>query len=120
MVLNQHVRMAWEMLWVSVPVCVAMFMTLPETSADNILLKRARRLRKLTGRTDIFSQSEIDQKNMTAQEITLNALIKPWEINILDPAVVCIPFINMESLLTSESYSQPCTLPWFTASSTLS
>lgn len=82
--------MAWEMLWVAAPVCIAMFFTLPETSADNILLRRARRLRKLTGRTDIMSQSEIDQAHMTAKEITFNALIKPWEINILDPAVVCV------------------------------
>jgi MFS transporter, DHA1 family, multidrug resistance protein len=80
--------MAWEMLWVSAPVCIAMFISLPETSADNILLRRARRLRKLTGRTDLFSQSEIDQSNMTTKQITFNALIKPWEINILDPAVV--------------------------------
>jgi DHA1 family multidrug resistance protein-like MFS transporter len=84
--------MAWEMLWLSGPVCIAMLLTLPETSADNILLRRARRLRKLTGRNNILSQSEVDQTHMTAKQITLNALIKPWEINILDPAVVCHPF----------------------------
>jgi DHA1 family multidrug resistance protein-like MFS transporter len=82
--------MAWEMLWLAGPVCIAMVLTLPETSADNILLRRAQRLRKLTGRTDMFSQSEIDQANMTARQIAIDALIKPWEINALDPAVVYI------------------------------
>ena len=80
--------MGWEMLWVAGPVCLLMIFTLPETSADNILLRRARRLRKLTGRTDLFSQSELDQQHMTAKQIAFDALIKPWQINILDPAVV--------------------------------
>lgn len=64
-----------------------MFISLPETSAANILLRRARRLRKLTGRKDFKSQSEIDQADMTARDIAFGALIKPWQINILDPAV---------------------------------
>lgn len=107
----KSIRMAWEMLWLSAPVCIAMFLTLPETSADNILLRRARRLRKLTGRKDILSQSEIDQAHMTAKQITFNALIKPWEINILDPAVVRHTLYGSVSLLTRNSFSRPCTLP---------
>ncbi|KAH7310701.1 major facilitator superfamily domain-containing protein [Stachybotrys elegans] len=78
----------WEMMWLSAPICIVMCISMPETSADNILLRRARRLRKVTGRDDLFSQSEINQAHMTAHEITINALIKPWEINILDPAVL--------------------------------
>jgi DHA1 family multidrug resistance protein-like MFS transporter len=92
--------MAWEMLWLSAPISIAVFLTLPETSTDTILLSRARRLRKLTGRTDIFSQSEIDQGNMTAKQITFNALVKPWEINILDPAVA--------SILPVQIHHYPC------------
>jgi DHA1 family multidrug resistance protein-like MFS transporter len=102
--------MAWEMLWLAGPVCIAMVLTLPETSADNILLRRARRLRKLTGRTDILSQSEVDQTHMTAKQITFNALIKPWEINILDPAVVCRPLCIQTSFLITESYLRLCML----------
>jgi DHA1 family multidrug resistance protein-like MFS transporter len=67
-----------------------MFMSLPETSAANILLQRARRLRKLTGRSDLKSQSEIDQANLSTREVVFDALIKPWEINLLDPAVVSL------------------------------
>jgi DHA1 family multidrug resistance protein-like MFS transporter len=37
------------------------------------------------------SQPEIDQESMTANEVAYDALIKPWQINFLDPAVVGIP-----------------------------
>lgn len=79
------------MLWLSGPICVLMFVSLPETSGANILLLRARRLRALTGKTNLRSQSEIDQENMSASEVTFDALVKPWQINLLDPAVVCMP-----------------------------
>ena len=65
-----------------------MVLALPETSHDNILLRRARRLRKLTGRGDLRSRSEISQGKMRASEIVFYALIKPWQINALDPAVL--------------------------------
>lgn len=79
---------SWELLFLSAPVAVLLVLTLPETSADTILLRRAQRLRTLTGRDDHMSQSEVRQKHMNAREIAFNALIKPWEINALDPAVL--------------------------------
>jgi DHA1 family multidrug resistance protein-like MFS transporter len=69
-----------------------MFITLPETSSANILLRRAKRLRKLTGNQHLISQSEIDQKHMTAHDITYEALVEPWKINALDPAVLYSTF----------------------------
>jgi DHA1 family multidrug resistance protein-like MFS transporter len=71
---------------------VIMFLSMPETSSDNILLRRARRLRTQTGRIDIKSESEIRQSKMSPRAITFNALIKPWEINALDPAVLFSTF----------------------------
>lgn len=79
---------AWELLWLSTPICLMMFICLPETSAPNILLRRAHRFRKATGRQTLKSQSEIDQLDMSVKDIAFDALIKPWEINLLDPAVV--------------------------------
>ncbi|CAM1507558.1 Fc.00g071990.m01.CDS01 [Cosmosporella sp. VM-42] len=79
---------SWELLWLAWPIAILLLLTLPETSADTILLRRAQRLRALTGRIDLMSQSEIRQKHMNAREIAFNALIKPWEINALDPAVL--------------------------------
>ena len=79
-----------EVLWAAAPVFVLMFLTLPETSAPNILLRRAKRLRKLTGNERFMSQSEIDQKNLNPTAVLVDALIKPLEITIKDPAILFV------------------------------
>lgn len=67
-----------------------MFICLPETSSPTILLRRAKRLRELTGDARFMSQSEIDQRHMKVSDIALDALIKPIEITIKDPAVLFV------------------------------
>jgi len=79
---------SWELLWIAGPVWVLLFIALPETSADNILYRRAHRLRRVTGNANLKSQSEIDQSNFTVSQVAFEALIKPWEINAFDPAVL--------------------------------
>lgn len=82
----------WEILWAAGPTFLLMFMLLPETSTPNILLRRAQRLRKLTGDNRLMSQSEIDQKHMSPNKILVDAIIKPMEITIKDPAIA---FVNI-------------------------
>ncbi|KAG0649318.1 Caffeine resistance 5 [Hyphodiscus hymeniophilus] len=82
----------WEILWAAGPTFLLMFMLLPETSTPNILLRRAQRLRKLTGDHRLMAQSEIDQKNMKPSKILIDAIIKPMEITIKDPAIL---FVNV-------------------------
>lgn len=77
----------WEMLWLNGPVFISLFFFLPETSSANLLLRRAKRLRALTGDSRLKSQSEIDQANLTAREITIEALWRPFELVIFDPAI---------------------------------
>jgi len=77
----------WEMLWMNGPVFLALFFFLPETSSSNILLRRAQRLRRLTGDNRLKSQSEIDQANLTARDITIEALWRPFQLIILDPSI---------------------------------
>lgn len=77
----------WEMLWMNGPIFLSMFFLLPETSSANILLRRAQRLRKLTGNPNLKSQSEIDQAQMTARDITIEALWRPLQLMLLDPAI---------------------------------
>lgn len=69
------------------PILVVFLFAYPETSADNILRRRAQRLRKLTGVANIKSKSEIEQEKMTVSEVAIDALIKPIEIMVKDPAV---------------------------------
>ncbi|KAJ3519619.1 hypothetical protein NM208_g14057 [Fusarium decemcellulare] len=80
----------YESIWASAPIFILMFLLLPETSGANILLRRAKRLRKLTGNERFMSQSEIDQRNMKVSAIAIDALIKPMEITIKDPAVLFV------------------------------
>ena len=72
----------WEILWIAGPVWVLMFLLVPETSSPNILLRRAARLRALTGDSRLRSQSEIDQKNIKPTQIIISAFIKPLEITV--------------------------------------
>lgn len=80
----------YESIWASAPVLIVMFILLPETSTPTLLLQRAERLRKRTGSDRFMSQSEIDQRNMKVSAVFLDALIKPLEITIKDPAVLFV------------------------------
>jgi DHA1 family multidrug resistance protein-like MFS transporter len=77
----------WEVLWGSAPILVLMVVSMPETSASNILLRRARRLRQLTGNANLKSQGEIDQGQMSFSKVAVEQMWKPIEIFLKDPAV---------------------------------
>ncbi|KAJ5436590.1 Major facilitator superfamily domain general substrate transporter [Penicillium cf. griseofulvum] len=80
----------FESIWASAPVFILMFMFLPETSSATILLRRANRLREIHSNNNFQSQSEIDQRNMQISAVAIDALIKPLEITIKDPAVLFV------------------------------
>ncbi|KAL9078472.1 MAG: hypothetical protein Q9157_002593 [Trypethelium eluteriae] len=84
----------WEVLWMSGPVWLLWFVTMPETSAANILLRRAKRLRALTGNENLRSQSEIDQGQKKFGTVMYEALAIPAIICVQDPAVL---FTNLYS-----------------------
>ncbi|EMC96974.1 hypothetical protein BAUCODRAFT_32722 [Baudoinia panamericana UAMH 10762] len=77
----------WELLWLAGPVFLMMFFFLPETSSSNILLRRAQRLRKLTGNNNLKAQSEIDQANMRPRDVAFEALVRPIQLIVMDPAI---------------------------------
>ena len=81
----------WEIVWLASPLLI-LLACMPETSAPNILLRRARRLRKLTGDSRLQSQSEIDQRNLSANQILISALVRPMEIMLKDPSIF---FVNL-------------------------
>jgi DHA1 family multidrug resistance protein-like MFS transporter len=82
----------WEIVWISGPIWVAMFLCVPETSSPNILLRRAIRLRQRTGDDRLRAQSEIDQHGLHPGAVIVSALIKPLEITVKDPAIA---FVNL-------------------------
>ncbi|KAJ5391367.1 major facilitator superfamily domain-containing protein [Penicillium cosmopolitanum] len=80
----------FESIWASAPIFILMLLFLPETSSATILLRRAQRLRKVFNDNRLMSQSEIDQRNMRISAIAIDALVKPMEITIKDPAVLFV------------------------------
>jgi DHA1 family multidrug resistance protein-like MFS transporter len=91
----------WEILWLSGPVFISMFFLLPETSSPNILVRRAKRLRKLTGNPNLKAQAEIDQAKLSVAAIVYDSLYRPLQIMILDPAVM---FTNLYTALVYGIY----------------
>ena len=91
----------WEILWIAGPVFILMFLLMPETSTPNILLRRAVRLRKITGDHRLKSQSEIDQAGLKPSKVIVDAFIKPIEITIKDPAIA---FVNLYTALVYGIY----------------
>jgi DHA1 family multidrug resistance protein-like MFS transporter len=86
----------WELVWMFAPAILLLFALTPETSSPNIILRRAKRLRSITGNERLQAQSEIDQRHMTLSGIAIDALIKPIEITLKDPAVF---FVNIYTAL---------------------
>lgn len=83
------------------PVFLLFFFFLPETQPATILLRRAQRLRKITGNEKLMSQSEIDQRHFKFSAQVLDAMIKPIEISLKDPAIL---FVNVYTALTYGIY----------------
>ena len=91
----------WEILWIAAPVFILMFLLCPETSTPNILLRRARRLRAITGDHRLKSQSEIDMAGLKPSSVAISAFIKPFEIPLKDPAIA---FVNLYTALVYGIY----------------
>jgi DHA1 family multidrug resistance protein-like MFS transporter len=91
----------WEILWMAGPVFLLFFFFLPETQPTTILLRRAARLRRATGNDRIRTQTEIDRKGITLGATIIEAIIKPIEITIKDPAIL---FVNVYTALTYGIY----------------
>ncbi|KAL8992055.1 MAG: hypothetical protein Q9188_007667, partial [Gyalolechia gomerana] len=91
----------WEIVWISAPILILMLLCMPETSTPNILLRRAARLRKLTNNDRLRAQSEIDQRSLKPSAVLIDALIKPLQITIKDPAIA---FVNIYSSIVYGIY----------------
>ena len=67
----------YELIWISAFGLVFLSFLLPETYGPTILLKRAQRLRKLTGNQQLRTQSEKDTEGETIAQVLGEALYRP-------------------------------------------
>ena len=76
----------WVVAWLNAAVVILLFFTLPETSASNILYRRAKRLRKATGDSRYRSQSEIEAANHELKD-HLVVLARAFTLTFTEPIV---------------------------------
>lgn len=53
----------------------------------SILTRRAARLRRLTGNSNLRSQGEIDARNMSVSDIAMTLLVRPFLLSFMEPIV---------------------------------
>ncbi|KAN0138990.1 Major facilitator superfamily domain containing protein [Lactarius tabidus] len=80
----------WEIMWLSGATLVLLFFFFPETSASNILYRRAKRLRKVTGNQSIRSASEIAAAAMRPRDLAVEVLVRPFALNFQEPIVLVL------------------------------
>ena len=89
----------WELVWVNGPMLLFVFCFLPETSASNILYRRAKRLRQSTGNCSLRSAAELRPLNVTGGGILHETIVRPWVLCFQEPmclllnaytALICI------------------------------
>ncbi|PBK69021.1 MFS general substrate transporter [Armillaria solidipes] len=68
----------YELIWIAGFALIFLLLLLPETYEPTILLKRAQRLRKLTGNQELRSQSEKDKEGESLGAVMQEALIRPF------------------------------------------
>lgn len=75
----------WELMWLSGFALVLLIFFLPETSSSNILYRRSRRLRKLTGNDNLQCEPEILAEQMTLKDMALMVIIRPFSMTFTEP-----------------------------------
>ncbi|KAJ6114686.1 hypothetical protein N7486_000464 [Penicillium sp. IBT 16267x] len=80
----------WQLVWVSGFAFVLLFFGLPETFAPNILARRARRVRRITGNSQYMSESEFEVKELKPMDLLFEALVRPFQLCFLEPIVLLL------------------------------
>lgn len=80
----------WELIWLSGFSLLVLIIFLPETSSANILYRRSRRLRKITGYSNLKSEPELIGEQMTGKDIALMVLIRPFSLTFTEPILLCL------------------------------
>jgi len=80
----------WELFWLGSFTCVFLFFFFPETSSSNILYRRARRLRYVTGDQRLKAHSEIEAESLTGRDIAIDVLVRPFTLNFQEPIVLVL------------------------------
>ncbi|KAJ7802222.1 major facilitator superfamily domain-containing protein [Mycena olivaceomarginata] len=67
-----------ELLWITSFAVVFLSLLLPETYGPTILLRRAERLRKLTGNPELRTAAEREEESKSARSVMYESLVRPF------------------------------------------
>lgn len=79
---------SWELIILVGPTYLLLLATVPETSGLTILFYRAKRLAEQRGDLAIKSEAQMKKEHLSTNSLLWDALVKPWEMNIKDPALL--------------------------------
>lgn len=77
-------------MWLSGGTLAVLIFFLPETSSANILYRRARRLRKLTGNDRLISEPELAGRELTGRAVARMVLVRPFTLLFAEPVVLAL------------------------------
>lgn len=80
----------WELMWLSGFTLVLLIFFLPETSSANILYRRSRRLRKLTGNDKLICEAELAGQDQSFKDIAIMTLLRPFQLTFGEPIVFAL------------------------------
>ncbi|GAV54675.1 hypothetical protein ZYGR_0AN01430 [Zygosaccharomyces rouxii] len=80
----------WLMVWMSAGVLIVLVFFFPETSVENILYRRCQRIKKLRNDDRYYTCKERQESTLTAKDIAITALYRPFQIILQDPIVMAL------------------------------
>lgn len=79
----------WPLLCLNGLTWIMLFFTLPETSGETILTRRARQLREHTGCDQYRSLGEIKDRKFSLSGLLVDTFYRPMELTITEPMLLC-------------------------------
>ncbi|CAI4056318.1 uncharacterized protein SKDI_03G0030 [Saccharomyces kudriavzevii IFO 1802] len=79
----------WLLTWMATANLVMLFFFLPETLADNVLYRRCRRIKKMTGIDAYCTLKQQDEERLDMLQFFLEAVLRPFRIIAREKIVAC-------------------------------
>ena len=80
----------WTMMWLSGGTLLLLLFLMPETNAANILYRRARRLRVLTGNENLRSEADMVGGQISLLETAERVLVRPFVLAFTEPILLVL------------------------------
>ncbi|KAH9477360.1 Caffeine resistance protein 5 [Psilocybe cubensis] len=77
----------YELLWLVGFTLILLIFWYPETNAETILLRRARRIRARTGNQELYSEGEVRQSHLKSSQVLYESLLRPFQL-MTEPVVL--------------------------------